>query len=223
MANVAKGKKKTAGKGRAASGSKSSAATETKATGTKAPAKAKSAKTAPKAAAKTPAVKAGAKKKAPKPVAKPSKAPAASSKKAPSRSLTAVEPATAAGSGGDLKQRFAALASATGKISGMKRSISKSFFDVGVILNQIRDERLYEVKGYGSFEAFVEREIDLNKVTCLRSARIAEAMNRDVAIEAGLDRASAAVAALDGEETADALSVRVSGGHAMPLVPLHKQ
>ena len=35
------------------------------------------------------------------------------------------------------------------------------------MLNQIRNERLYEVKGYGSFESFVEREIDINKAICL--------------------------------------------------------
>ena len=124
---------------------------------------------------------------------------------------------------GGLKQRFAALASATGKISGLKNALSKNFFDVGIILNQIRDQRLYEVKGYGSFEAFVEREIAINKKTCLRSARIAEAMQREVALQAGLDRASAAVAVLDGESLADHVSVRDTTGHALPIVPLHKQ
>ena len=39
------------------------------------------------------------------------------------------------------------------------RRSNKSFFDIGVLLNQIRNERLYEVKGYGSFESFVEREV----------------------------------------------------------------
>lgn len=122
-----------------------------------------------------------------------------------------------------LKARFAALATATGKISGLKNALSKNFFDVGIVLNEIRDERLYEVKGYGSFEAFVEREIGINKITCLRSARIAEAMHRDVALAAGLDRASAAVAALDGEAASVQVSVRGAGGNSLPIVPLHKQ
>lgn len=127
----------------------------------------------------------------------------------------------AAGGDNPLKQRFAALQVATRQITTMKRSISKHFFDVGVILNEIRDTRLYEVKGYGSFESFVEREIDLNKVICLRSARIAQALDRDVAIEAGLDRAAAAVAALDGEFVQ--ASVAATSSSAGPLVPLHKQ
>jgi hypothetical protein len=103
----------------------------------------------------------------------------------------------------------------------MKRSLPKSFFDVGTILNQIRDERLYEVKGYGSFESFVERELDINKVVCLRTARIAEAINRDDALAAGLERSSAAVAALDGEDE-DAPGNRPAGSPAGGI-PLHKQ
>lgn len=125
--------------------------------------------------------------------------------------------------GTDLKQRFAALANATGRITTLKRSLNKNFFEVGELLNEIRDSRLYEVKGYGSFESFVERELDINKVTCLRSARIAEAMDRTIATEAGLDRASAAVAILDGESSIEGLSVRSPSGAAAPLVPLHKQ
>jgi hypothetical protein len=68
----------------------------------------------------------------------------------------------------------------------------------------------------------VEREIDLNKVVCLRSARIAEAMIRDVAIEAGLERASAAVAALDGEAVSPA-SIASFAGPSGAVLPFHKQ
>jgi len=88
-------------------------------------------------------------------------------------------------------------------------------------LNQIRVDRLYEVKGYGSFESFVERELDLNKGLCLKLVRIAESLHRDQALAAGLDRASAAVAALDGESEA-AQPGRPIGSPAGG-VPLHKQ
>jgi hypothetical protein len=122
----------------------------------------------------------------------------------------------------ELKERLAKLSAATSKIGGLKRAINKNFFDVGVILNRIRDEKLYEVKGYGSFEAFVEREIDIARIICLRSARIAEAMTRDVALAAGLERAAAAVAVLDGDLSAEEPSLRpvVSPG---PSIPIHKQ
>lgn len=99
----------------------------------------------------------------------------------------------------ELKAQFAKLSAATAQIGGFKRALGKHFFEIGVLLNQVRDERLYEVKGYGSFESFVEREVDINKALCLKIARVAEAIHREVALAAGLERSVAAAAALDGE------------------------
>lgn len=121
----------------------------------------------------------------------------------------------------ELKAKFAKLSAVTGQIAGLKRAINRTFFDIGVLLNQIRDERLYEVKGYGSFESFVERELDINKVICLRVARVAEALHREQALAAGLDRATAAVAALDGE--AEMAAVARPAGSPAGGVPFHKQ
>ena len=103
----------------------------------------------------------------------------------------------------------------------MKRSLNKTFFDIGLLLNQIRNERLYEVKGYGSFESFVEREIDINKAICLKLTRVVEALNQEQALAAGLDRAVAAVAALDGE--AEPSPMARPAGSPAGGVPLHKQ
>jgi hypothetical protein len=121
----------------------------------------------------------------------------------------------------ELKAQFAKLSSVTGQISGLKRALNKSFFEIGTLLHQIRDERLYEVKGYGSFESFVEREIDINKAICLKLSRISEALHRDQALAAGLERAIAAIAALDGE-TESTAPARPAGSPAGG-VPLHKQ
>jgi len=121
----------------------------------------------------------------------------------------------------ELKAQLGRLSGATSQIAGLKRNLAKTFFDVGVILNQLKEQRLYEVKGYGSFEAFLERELDLNKVTCLRMARIAEVLKREDAVAAGLERSSAAVAALDGESE-QAQGFRPAGSPASAL-PLHKQ
>ena len=171
---------------------------------------------------------------------KPQKFPANQSKgrtpsaAPPAKKLAAVAPAPAAaapqqdgkaGAGAanksELKAQFARLSQATSQITGLKRSLHKSFYDVGTLLNQIRNERLYEVKGYGSFESFVERELDLNKVLCMRAARIAEAIHRDQALAAGLERAAAAVAALDGETELSPMS-RPAGSPAGGI-PVHKQ
>jgi FlaG/FlaF family flagellin (archaellin) len=123
-----------------------------------------------------------------------------------------------------LKARFSALNTATAQIKALKRSIQKNFFDIGLQLGRIRDEKLYEVKGYGSFESFLEREMDLDKVTCMRLARLARSMVREAAIEVGMERACAAMAALEGEMSAPSSSgtYPVSGA-ALNTLPAHKR
>jgi hypothetical protein len=153
-----------------------------------------------------------------------SSAPPSADAKADSRgsSSTGVDDKTRSGaSKSELKTQFAKLSTATSQIASLKRSLNKTFFDIGTLLNQIRDERLYEVKGYGSFESFVEREIDINKATCMRIGRIAEVIHREQAIAAGLERAGAAVAALDGE--AEPSSGFRPAGSPAGGIPVHKQ
>jgi hypothetical protein len=137
----------------------------------------------------------------------------------PPRSIT-LEPAPK-GDKQELKAQLGRLSGATSQIVGLKRNLSKGFYEIGGILNQIRTDRLFEVKGYGSFESFLERELDINKVVSLRMARIAEVLRREDAIAAGFERASAAVAALDGEAELPQ-SNRPFGSPASAL-PLHKQ
>jgi hypothetical protein len=133
----------------------------------------------------------------------------------------AVDSSARAGDKQELKAQLGRLSGATSQIASLKRNLGKSFFDVGLILSQLKEQRLYEVKGYGSFEAFLERELDLNKVSCLRMARIAEVLRREDAVAAGFERASAAVAALDGEAE-PTQGFRPAGSPASAL-PLHKQ
>jgi hypothetical protein len=123
-----------------------------------------------------------------------------------------------------LKARFSALNAATSQIKTLKRSMTKNFFEVGQQLDRIREDKLYEVKGYGSFESFVEREMDLDKVTCMRLARLARSMVREAALEVGMERACAAMAALEGD------SVATSGSGTYPVtgaplttLPAHKR
>ena len=123
-----------------------------------------------------------------------------------------------------LKARFTSLSAATAQIKTLKRSVQKNFFDIGVQLDRIREERLYEVKGYGSFESFVERELDLDKATCMRLSRIPRTMLREAALEAGLERACAAVAALDGDPPPSAASGTYPvNNSALNTLPAHKR
>lgn len=123
-----------------------------------------------------------------------------------------------------LKARFTSLSAATAQVKALKRSMQKNFYDIGVQLDRIREERLYEVKGYGSFESFVERELDLDKATCMRLSRIPRVMIREAAIEAGLERSCAAVAALDGDTSvANASGTYPVSTSALNTLPAHKR
>lgn len=120
----------------------------------------------------------------------------------------------------ELKVQLGKLSGATAQIATLKRNLSKGFYEIGGILGRIRAEKLYEVKGYGSFESFLERELDINKVSSLRMVRIAEVLRREDALSAGFERSAAAVAALDGESEAAHANRGVGNLSALPL---HKQ
>ena len=143
---------------------------------------------------------------------------------APKSRLTAREPASA----DDLKMKIGALATSINQIRAVKRSIQRSFWDVGNILVDIRDRKLYVAKGYGSFEAFLEREIELGKTTSLRLARAVQIFVKEPAVAAGMDRVIAVVAAFDGEAepsaTAQARNTSpTSVGLTRSPIPFHKQ
>lgn len=185
------------------------------------PAKRASESAHPPASAK--ATRAGAALKTPVPP-KPSMAPKAvkgASVPPPVRSITVESGKAGAGDKQELKVQLGKLSGATAQIATLKRNIGKGFYEIGGLLSQIRTEKLYVVKGYGSFESFLERELDINKVSSLRMVRIAEVLKREDAVAAGFERAAAAVAALDGEVEVSQAS-RPAGSPASAL-PLHKQ
>jgi hypothetical protein len=97
----------------------------------------------------------------------------------------------------DIKARIADLHNALSQIKGLRKNLNKGFFDIGVILRDVQARRLYEAKGYGTFEAFLEREIDLGKSTSLRLVRIVGVFVKEAALECGLERVQNAIIALD--------------------------
>lgn len=145
-----------------------------------------------------------------------SKKPGAGALRAPARTPERAE---------ELKAKIGALATATGQIRALKRSLNKSFHDVGQLLREIQLRKLYEVKGYGSFEAFLEREIDLGKQLSLRILKISQIFQRDAAVSYGLDRSIAALASLEGEVESQAstpATAPTAAGTRSPIPP-HKQ
>lgn len=162
---------------------------------------------------------------------KASSRPPAELREADARGVPRVEPVRLHGSEhgaavsktDHLKARFTSLSNATAQVKALKRSLQKNFFDIGVQLDRIREERLYEVKGYGSFESFVERELDLDKATCMRLSRIPRTMLREAALEAGLERSCAAVAVLDGETGGSGSGTYAVSTTALNTLPAHKR
>ncbi len=121
----------------------------------------------------------------------------------------------------ELKAKLGALSSATAQIKGLKRSITKSFYEIGQILVEVQSKKLYDVKGYGSFEAYVERETELGKQLALRLVRVPQIFVKEAALAAGVERATAAVSVFDGD--GDSTSSGSAGGLPRPALPPHKQ
>lgn len=97
----------------------------------------------------------------------------------------------------DIKKKISELHNAATQIKVLRKTLQKSFFDIGVVLRDIRDRKLYVAKGFGTFEAYLERETDLGRVTCLRLVKLSSTFQRDAALEIGMDRTFAALTTLE--------------------------
>jgi hypothetical protein len=100
----------------------------------------------------------------------------------------------------DIKQKVSHLHHALVQIRQLRKNVQKNFFDIGLILKDVQHEKSYVAKGYGTFEAFLEREIDLGKTTSLRLVRIVGLFQKDAAVELGMERLFAALAAIEVPE-----------------------
>lgn len=126
-----------------------------------------------------------------------------------------------------IKQRLTALVNTQQKLSELKRSSQKHFYQIGELLHRVREQRLYEVKGYGSFEAFIEREVNLGQQFCLQSVRIYETFLPEAVTAHGFPRLVAALDALEPTPmavapTATAPRVTDAAKGARSPIPPHK-
>lgn len=118
----------------------------------------------------------------------------------------------------DIKQKIADLHTCLQQIKGFRKNLAKGFYDVGVVLNDIKARRLYEAKGFGTFEAFLERETaELGKTTALRLVRIAALFKKEAALELGMDRI---FMILVGIEQGDGLTPDARPSGKIPPPPL---
>src|SRR5262249_56500280 len=116
----------------------------------------------------------------------------------------------------EIKAKIAELHNQTQKIRTLRKRLEKGFFEIGQVLSEIQQQELYLAKGYGSFEAFLEREIDLGKQTSLKLIKIAHIFQQDPAIDYGMDRLFAALSALQGEGILAKAQTPASPGSGAP-------
>jgi hypothetical protein len=111
----------------------------------------------------------------------------------------------------DIKQKIGDLHNALTHVKQLRKNFGKTFYDIGGILKDVQARRLYEAKGYGTFEAFLEREIDLGKTTSLRLVRVVGIFVKEAALEYGIDRVMNALAALEipNESSLDVTKTKV--------------
>jgi len=106
----------------------------------------------------------------------------------------------------ELKAKIGELHNALLQIRSYRKNLNKGFFDIGGVLKDIQARKLYEAKGYGSFEAFLEREIDLGKTTALKLIKVSGIFIKSAALEYGMEKVFGALQALDASAEAPAKS-----------------
>jgi hypothetical protein len=107
----------------------------------------------------------------------------------------------------------------TQKIRTLRKRLEKGFYEIGQVLTDIQVRELFQAKGYGSFEAFVEREIDLGKMTCMKLMKVPTIFQKEAALDFGMDRVFSAISALEGELIPKAIPSAPGSKPGLPLKP----
>ncbi len=126
----------------------------------------------------------------------------------------------------DIKAKVLHVHSTLAKIKAFRKNLSKGFFDIGLILKEIREKKSFEAKGFGTFETFLEREMsDIGKTTCLRLVKLVALFQREAALEIGMDRLFLGMTAIETDmlPPADRASGKVppapASTSALPMRP----
>ncbi len=119
----------------------------------------------------------------------------------------------------EIKRKIAELHAQTQKIRTLRKRLEKGFYEIGQILTDIQARELFQAKGFGSFEAFIEREIDLGKMTCMRLMKVPTIFQKEAALDFGMDRVFSAISALEGELIPKAIPSAPGSKPGLPLKP----
>jgi hypothetical protein len=83
-------------------------------------------------------------------------------------------------------------------VRALRKNVGEHFWEIAQVLCHVAEEKLFDAKGYATFEAFVEREIDLSRAVALRLARLPAVFQEQAAKRFGLDAVLAALDVLEG-------------------------
>ncbi len=120
----------------------------------------------------------------------------------------------------DIKQKIAELHQALTQIKTFRKNLNKSFYDIGMILRDVQARQLYLAKGFGSFEAFLEREMDLGKTTSLRLVRITQIFLKEAALAFGMERSINALITLEAIPEAPGSAIKLESTAKIPAPPI---
>jgi hypothetical protein len=86
------------------------------------------------------------------------------------------------------------------QLRGLKRTINRQFFEAGLLLQKLSEPNLFQAKGYGSFESFLEREVErelgIGRTMAHDLVNIVKVFQREPAEDLGLERLRNALRAL---------------------------
>lgn len=119
----------------------------------------------------------------------------------------------------EIKQKIGDLHNQTQKIRTLRKRLDRGFYEIGLLLEDIRVRELFQAKGFGSFEAFLEREIDLGKLTCLKLMKVPAVFQKDAALDFGMERVFSALSALEGELIPKAIPSAPGSKPGLPMKP----
>jgi hypothetical protein len=118
-----------------------------------------------------------------------------------------------------IKAKVAELHTQVQRIKTLRKRFDRDFFEIGEILASIHQQELYVAKGFSSFEAFVEREVEISKQICVRLVKISQIFQKESAIDYGVDRVMAALSALEGELLSKPVPSSAISRPSLPLKP----
>jgi len=144
---------------------------------------------------------------------------------AAARNLSPPKPGSARGTlrtpddADSIKQRIGELYNVLSRIRALRKNLDDGFYQLGIELKHIHDDKLYEAKGFSSFEVWAERELDLGKATTLKLSRVPGIFLEAAARQFGMQATLAAVDALDEHASTAAQRKATPARPHLPLKP----